>query len=80
MQVTISGPVARQIEKLAETTKRQPATIVKEIVKSYMDARAQAIQEGFESGEKEGWVSHEKVMAGVDRILKKHERKARKAA
>lgn len=39
-----------------------------------------AIREGFESGEKEGWVPFQEVMKKAQAILKKHERKLKKAA
>ena len=39
-----------------------------------------AIREGFESGEKEGWIPFQDVMKKAQAILKKHERKLKKAA
>ena len=39
-----------------------------------------AIREGFESGETEGWIPAEEVMKKARAILKKRERKLKKAA
>lgn len=39
-----------------------------------------AIREGFESGEKEGWVSEEDFLNACHKVLEKHERKLKEAA
>ena len=39
-----------------------------------------AIQEGFESGEKEGWISEADFLKECHKVLKKHECKLKKAA
>ena len=44
------------------------------------EAIRNAIREGFESGEKEGWVSEEDFLKACHNVLKKHERKLKKAA
>ena len=54
-----------------KTASQQPATD---------EEIRRAIIEGFESGEKEGWIPAAEVMKKARAILKKHERKLKKAA
>lgn len=62
---------SNQGKHIMKTASQQPATD---------EETRRAIIEGFASGEKEGWTPAAEVMKKARAILKKHERKLKKAA
>ena len=63
--VKIPSPLARRLAKASIQTCRSPDAIARAALTehlSYLEWRAKAIDEGFASGTRDGWLSSETVM------------------
>lgn len=63
--VKIPSPLARRLTNASIQTRRSPDAIARAALTehlSYLEWRAKAIDEGFASGTRDGWLSSETVM------------------
>ena len=68
--VKIPRPLARRLTNASIQTRRSPDAIARTALAehlSYLEWRARAIDEGFTSGTRDGWLSSETVMRNFAR-------------
>lgn len=81
--IKIPKPLAERLDRLATATGRSAQSIVGEALEkqlNYEEWFAQSVREGFASGDREGWLSHEESKTRVQARIEAHKRATRKAA
>lgn len=81
--VRISKRLSNRLDRLAAATGRSTESIVDEALEkqlNYEDWFAKSVQEGFASGDREGWLGHEESKARVKARIEAHKHQTRKAA
>lgn len=70
--IELPDQLARRIEMLATGSNLKPQAIIKAALARYEESLRREVEEGFASGEKEGWVPAEQVFADAHAIIEKH--------
>lgn len=81
--IKIPGALAERLDRVAATSGRRAASIVREALEKQLDYEewfAKAVQEGFESADREDWLSHEESKNRLKARIEAHKRQSRKAA
>jgi predicted transcriptional regulator len=85
--IKIPGTLAERLDRVAATSGRRAEIIVREALEKQLDYEewfAKAVQEGFESADREGWLSHEESKNRLKARIEAHKqnpaRQSRKAA
>ena len=85
MNDTVSLPrsLARRLHQVSARSRRSPDALARQAISQrldYLEGRLKAIDAGFADLEKRRGATTEEVLAGLDRIIRKHERGSKKAA
>jgi predicted transcriptional regulator len=80
--VKIPSKLAKRLEQVVAVSGRKPEAIVREALEhqlEYEEWFMKAVQEGFESGDREGWISHEESKARLKARIDGYSRQAKAA-
>ncbi len=85
MSTTFKLPdnLAQRLESVASHSGRTPDAILREAVSKQLDYEewfAEAVRAGFESGDREGWISHEEATNDLQSRIADYKRQFSKAA
>jgi len=85
MSATFKLPdtLVRRLESVAAHSGRSADAIVREAVAKQLDYEewfTEAVKEGFESGDREGWISHEEATNDLQARIEDYKRQLSKAA
>lgn len=81
--VTLPRALARRLHRISARSRRSPESLARQAISQrldYLESRLKAIDAGFADLEKHRGATTEEVLAGLDRIIRKHERGSKKAA
>ena len=81
--VTLPRSLAQRLERVSARSRRSPKALARQAIAQrldYLEGRLKAIEAGFSDLEKGRGATTEEVLAGLDRIIRKHERRPKKAA
>jgi len=75
--------LVHRLEHIASSSGRSAQTILREAVTKHLDYEewfAVAVEDGFKSGDREGWVSHEESKTKLRARIENYKRQLHKAA
>ena len=81
--VTLPRSLAQRLERVSARSRRSAKVLARQAIAQrldYLEGRLKAIEAGFADLEKGRGAATEEVLAGLDRIIRKHERRPKKAA
>lgn len=70
--IELPDQLAKRIERLATGSNLKPQAIIKAALARYEESLRREIEEGFASGEQEGWVPAEQLFTEARAIIEKH--------
>lgn len=75
--VRLSKETLAELDRFAANMDRSRSWVIAEAVRLYIEeaqAMERFVQEGIESGEREGWIPHEQVMEEARQIIERSKR------
>jgi predicted transcriptional regulator len=81
--IKIPQHLAQRLERIAATSGRRSESIVREALEKQLDYEEwfmKAVHEGFASGDREGWLSHEESRKRLKARIEAYKRQTHKAA
>ena len=78
--IELPDALANRIEALAVGSHLKPQAIIKVALENYEERLRLEMDEGFQSGEKEGWLAAEEVFAEAHLIIENHAQSQKEAA
>ncbi len=80
--VKIPSNLAKRLDHVVAVSGRRTETIVREALEKQLEYEEwflKAVQEGFDSGDREGWLGHEESKARVKARIQQYKRQAKAA-
>ena len=78
--IELPDALAKRIEALAAGSHIEPQAIISVALENYEERLRLEMDEGFQSGKEEGWLTAEDVFADARTIIEKHARRQKEAA